>query len=402
LNRLAGMFRSSSDKAAPDLIRQARFQQQAEVELVEFLDVVVGDGMMHSGSGRGADPFSGRIRINDFNARRSADAVTSGSSDPFASSIVDAGFGRGGSVVVPLPANARTGANSGQEAGTAQPIGGAPPVAQTFVGPPQIPQTFGGGGALFGVGERAPAREPFGLLPRTPAREPLAPVSTEVIAVATELHRAGKKAEAIRMLSRMAIPGQHDHALLRLLTWVLLEWGEPVIAMEVLEHTERRFGSSDTTVRDLALAELAAGRRDDALRHFRAAWHHVSRRDAAALDGRMSAALRIVLECAGDSADADLEIEGQDFELGSWRNPLPAFGGALSFDGRGMEPEDFVLPVRLAQPLKVRVRLTNSGPQPLRVTVIEEWGRPGEKRKVFLLPAAQPGMTMVTEIEAAK
>jgi len=216
------------------------------------------------------------------------------------------------------------------------------------------------------------------------------------------LHRDGKKPEAIPTLSRLAIPGQHDHALLRLLAWVLLEWDEPVIAMEVLEHALRKFGSSDTTARDLALAELAAGRKDEALSRLRAAWHHVARRDAAALDSRMSAALRIVLECAGRHADADLEIEGPDFELCSWRNPLPAFAGALSFDGHGMELEDFVLPARPSHPLKVRVRLTNSVPQPVRVTVIEDWGRPGEKRQVFLLPAAQPGVTKVTETGAAK
>jgi hypothetical protein len=112
----------------------------------------------------------------------------------------------------------------------------------------------------------------------------------------------------------------------------------------------------------------------------------------------MSAALRVVVECAAAGADADLEIEGPDFELCSWLNPLPAFGGVLSFEATGMNPEEFAIRTLPRQPLTVRVKLHYGTPSPVRVTITEQWGRPGAKIRVILMTACRPGTTEVAKI----
>jgi hypothetical protein len=271
-------------------------------------------------------------------------SFANGGADPFAAPVSAPARSAQPAAAPPQPVSVTP--DPGIDSTTADAGAGA---ASSSIDPPQIPQTFGGGGNLVG-GETVRRNPP------ADTRSPAAAVSPEVITREEALRKDGKIPEAIRVLSRLAVYGKDDHALLRLLAWILIDWGNPVMAREVFEHTGRRFGNNDTTERDLAMAELAAGRKDEALLRLSNVWHHVSRRDEAALDGRMSAALRIVLECAAGDADADLEIDGPDYELCSWRNPLPAFGGALSFDGVGIE-----------------------------------------ERRVFLFPAAQPGLTRVPE-----
>jgi uncharacterized protein YfaP (DUF2135 family) len=165
-----------------------------------------------------------------------------------------------------------------------------------------------------------------------------------------------------------------------------------------MQHTERLFGSTATTERDIALAALEAGKNPLAAEHFARATGGVAYRESSALSGKGPADLRIVLECADASADADIELEGPDYELASWRNPLPAFGGALSFDGRGFEPEDFLLATAPAAPFVVRVHLLSEKPAAVRLTVFYQWARPEQKREVFLLPQCPPGVTNVVEL----
>jgi hypothetical protein len=391
--QLAVRFAGQPAGDAADLIRQAREQQVNRVKLMEWL----GDrsGLLHSGWGPGLDPLHFR------------DNFSRGGADPFAGGGTGAGSGSGfgsGSaasnepfgpppappVIVP-PSAAPTPAET-------------PATPPPSSGTPQVPQTFGGGGAgLFGDGVsqewlEAQAAERKRNEDARRARELAAAQQRQTLTRAEALHREGKKPEAIRALSGLTIYGQEVHAAFRLLAWLLLEWGEPALALEVLQHAEARFGFSDTSLRDKGLAALAAGRKADALQLFRQASHHVARRDAAALEGRMSAALRVVVECAGADGDVDLEILGPDFELCSWRNPLPAFGGALSFDGAGEAPEDFVLPEIPKDPLQFRVRLHAPGPRALRVTVIENWGREGERRRFLFFQDAMPGLTKVIDI----
>ena len=441
--RLAELYRREPAGDSPALIRAAREQQQVRVEMMEgLLDLfgtMRGEGspapdpfhltnwLQRGGSEAAADPFSGPgfgtgFSDNDYLSRTS-DAPSNQSEPvvvPFQTTV--------GSTEVPASADIVP-----AQTGSSFPVTPTTPSRTRRFDPPQIPQTFGGGGgSLFGYGPFAgngssfpvtggdyplhvrasPDRGFVGLDYYHPGgaisgwtravSDVLALTGLEIIPPSTALRRAGRQEEALRTLSRLAIRGQKDHARLRLLAWVLLEWGEPGLAVEVLEQALRIFGSNDITRRDLGLALLAAGRKDEALTQLRRASHQVAMRDAAALDGRMSAALRIVMECASADADADLEIDGPDYERCSFKNPLPAFGGALSFDAAGEAPEDFVLRGPVAADLKVRVRLSGDRPRTIRVTVIREWGHPGEQRQVFLLPAVQPGDTTVTVIEAVK
>ena len=174
------------------------------------------------------------------------------------------------------------------------------------------------------------------------------------------------------------------------------------LAREVLEHLRHTHGHDEAVAYDLARLAQAAGHTAEAVRQFSAAKHDASLRDLAAIEGRQSAALRVVMECAGPGIDADLEVEGPDFELCSPENPLPAFGGALSFDARGPEPEDFVLPAAPDAALTIQARLPAGRAVPVRVTIIHEWGRPGETRRTILLPAAGAGVTVVTRVEPAR
>ncbi len=372
-------------KPGPEAIQLAKELQVKAAEVVELISALYGDGDRSSTS---SDPFAGP-----------ADA----SSGAGAGSGWGSGRGAGGGASPPT-ASAEPFGNPNPVptalAPAADPAPAPPPAATPAPGPPQMPQTFGGGGiGLFGGNEFSSDNR--GGLPsyHKPAPEPPASLRTEnILARATPLQRASQKAAALRALSLLAIPGQDDHARLRLLAWVLQEWGEHALALEVMEHAEERFGVSDTTMRDRALLFHVMGRKDEALTVFRKTVHHVALRDAAALEGRMSAALRIVVECVSADADADLEVLGPDYELCHWRNPLPAFGGTLSFDGTGMTPEDFVLPALPKEPLQLRVRLHASGPRALRVTVMENWGREGERRQFMLFRNAAPGLTRVLDI----
>jgi hypothetical protein len=405
LGRLSRAYRKASPAEAVPLIRRGRQQQLPVMQRMELLTDYYESGIMRSGGAPGADPFSGPGGLAYEVARNHVDAFASGNSNSAS------GSGRGGgsgsaepfAVVEPAPA-----------------VAISPPVPDVVEPPPapapaagvQVPQTFGGGGAgLFGNQFNTQNGSPLDRFyyggPGTARTEAAAretvrqqTLQEAILARAARLHAAGQQADAIRALSGLAIPGQDDHARLRLLAWMLQEWGETALALEVLNHAEVRFGDSDTTARDLGLAALAAGRREEALQHLRRVQHHVARRDLAALEGIMSAPLRVVVECAGANGDVNLEIEGPDYELCSWRNPLPAFGGVLSFDGAGEAPEDFVFPSPPVQPLHVRFRLTGSRPQPVRVTVIEAWGLPAEKRRVFLLPQCSSGRHEVVRIPA--
>ena len=427
LSDLAARYRTTD--SSQELIRQAHEIHGARIEatilMAEFLGSLT-SGMLsgiapamdpfnitgwlqRGGSDGPADPFGGTgvgYRDNSFLSRTSD--IPSGQSEPV--------------VVPPQPASGAVPVTGGADSAPAQ-SGSSFPMTPTTPSrrfdPPQIPQTFGGsggwpwGGDLFAgngssfpvTGRVAPVSGPVGLDYYHPgsatgdwsrkAGEALAMSGPEIVARATALRRAGRQPEALRTLSRLAIRGKDDHARLRLLAWVLQEWDEPALAVDVLAQARRTFGSSDTTLRDLGLALLAAGRKDESLTQLRRVSHQVTRRDAAGLDGKMSARLRIVVECAGGEGDVDLEIEGPDYELCSWRNPLPVFGGALSFDGKGMAPEDFVLPELAATPLKLRVRLHSEGTVPVRVTITEQWGRPEAKVRVIVIPQCRPGKNVI-------
>jgi len=333
---LARSFQLAAPEARLELVERARGHQLARMTLMEFLESMV--AVLRSGGAPGLDPFAGPVWMQDagFLSHVRGEPFSSAGTDPFS------GFG-------------------------------------TRLGePPGFQREREGEGIATGV--RAVAAE-------------------VVVASAKELRLAGKKAEAIRALSVLAIRGQRDHALLRLLAWMLQEWGEHALALEVLAEAERRFGESETTLRDLGLACLTDGKREAALSYLQRARHPVSRREALLLQGKLSPpALRVVVECADAEADADLEVLGPDYELCDWRNPLPGFGGALSFDGTGVEPEDFVLPASPVAPLKVRVRLHSERAAPLRVTVVENRPGAGEQRRVFLLPAAVTGLVKEWEV----
>ncbi len=436
--RLAERYRSEPGGDAAELIRKAREQQQVRVEMAEGLLEL--HGILRGEDLPALDPFHLTNWLQRGGSEAAADPFSGPgfSNDDYLSRISDAPWGPSEPVVVPFQTtvgSAEVPASTDivpAQTGSSFPVTPTTPSRTRRFDPPQIPQTFGGGGSLFGYGTFAgngssfpvtggdyplhvrasPDRGFVGLDYYHPGgaisgwtravSDVLALTGLEIIPPATALRRAGRQAEALRALSRLAIRGQKDHARLRLLAWVLLEWGEPALAVEVLEQSLRIFGSSDITRRDLGLALLVAGRKDEALTQLRRASHQVAMRDAAALDGRMTAALRIVMECASADADADLEIDGPDYERCSFKNPLPAFGGALSFDAAGEAPEDFVLPGPVAADLKVRVRLSGDRPRTIRVTVIREWGHPGDQSQVFLLPAVQPGVTTVTVIKAVK
>lgn len=214
--------------------------------------------------------------------------------------------------------------------------------------------------------------------------------------------QAGKVSqEALRRLSEISL-GNPDHGRLRLLAWQCLACHQAVIALEVLQLAERKFGITDTTQRDLALALVEAGKMEAAASHIIKVNGGVARREGAALlqSPSFPSSLRLVLECADAHADADLEIEGPDYELANWKNPLPSFGGALSFDGTGFEPEDFILPADRSAALSVRIRLTSEKPCPVRLTIFHHWGQADQRREVFLFPECPPGLTKVAEIPA--
>jgi Vault protein inter-alpha-trypsin domain len=368
LKELARQFGEGSAGDAADIIRKARTAQLAGVNLAEFLSFH-GDEGWSSAAGAFADPFSGHPRSSGVTPASPPSSDSGNSSAPF----VPPQSPTPPAITVPAP-----------DAGAGNP----PPAASSRrFDPPQIPQTFGGGGVGL-----------LGGIPVTDYGPPEVPSDyAEVLTRATALHAAGKRAEAIRAISNLAIPGQRHHFLLRLLAWVLEDWNEPTLALEVLAHAERTFRVSDTATRDLALAALVAGRREEARSHFERARWHVTRRDAAGLNGALTADLRVVAECA-DNSDIDLEIEGPEYELCSRRNPLPAFGGVLSSDGYGMEPEDYVLPVRPPQPLEVRVHLHGGKSSPVRVTITEQWGLPDAKVRVIMVPECKTGKTVIAVI----
>jgi hypothetical protein len=391
-DELRKLAEKSHGEAGPTslLIQRARELQLETTFMAEFLATFTDELL----SGSASDPFASPV-----------DAFSSVS----AGSGWGVGRGAGGGASPPTSSAEPFGNPNPAPAVLApvlEPVTAPAPASSPAPGPPQVPQTFGGGGGwpwgggLFGEGPFS-SDDPDGLPARRNAANPETPAAlrTEsILARATPLHRAGQKAAALRALSVLAISGQDDHARLRLLAWVLQEWGEHALALEVQTHAEERFGVSDTTLRDRALLLQAAGRKDEALALFRRCTHHVAQRDAAAMEGRLSAALRIVVECASADGDADIEVLGPDYELCHWRNPLPSFGGTLSFDGTGMAPEDFVLPALPKEPLQLRVRLHASGPRALRVTVIENWGREGERRQFMLFRNAARGLTRVIDI----
>ena len=341
--QLAALYSAAQNPRA-DLIRQSRARQLAKVAMMEILNPEMWAGMFRS-SGYGtmptADPFStGDARVDRFfsSSAASDSAVDADPSDPFSG-----------------PATG--GENSGdQEVGAAS-------SASWLQG-------------ATGLREA----------------EPVSSLS-KIAAAAQSLHREGRKAEAFRTLSNLAAKPQPGHGALRFLAWQLLEWNDGQTAQQVLRQAEYLHGPTPITQRDLALivgdsetlATLPLG---------------VARRESAALPEHDNAALRILLECADEAADADLAIDGPDFETASWKNPLPLFGGALSFDGRGFTPEDYLSAPALTASLTVRVVLHSKRPAPVRLTIFRNWGRPDVKKQVFLIPECPPGPTIIVEIPA--
>ncbi len=286
--------------------------------------------------------------------------------------------------------------------------GGYTPVADPFNGPVTIEDSVSELDRDSNSGQASAADETG--LPSASAlqadasagRMEAAAIST-IISSAERLHRQGRETEAIRSLSNLAARPQPEHGLLRLFAWQLMEWDQPRIALNVMIQADFLHGPTAVTERDVSLAKSGfPGSPATLLKTLSQLPLGVAQREAEGMQGRGAADWRIVLECADETADADLEIEGPDFETASWQNPLPAFGGALSFDGKGFTPEDFILLTAAKAPLTLRVRLDSKSPAPVRVTIFQNWARPDQKKQVFLLPQCQPGLTTITEISAAK
>ena len=342
---LAALYPAAKTADRADFVRRSRAHQQAKVSMMEILNPEMWAGVFRSGGYTpSADPFSGPSRADTASMKQffgSGAAADSAPGDPFS--------------------------------------GEAPAFTQTN------PATS----------SSLPPGPPALQAPEAASRP------AEISSSARSLHREGRSEEALRTLSNLAAQPRPGHGALRFLAWQLIEWNERQTALEVLQQAHFLHGPTSITRRDQALVRSAFPHPNpDDSETLNSLPLGVARREAAALLGRDSADLRILLECADETADADLEIDGPDFETASWQNPLPAFGGALSFDGRGFTPEDFILVSAPTAPLTIRVRLYSKKPAPVRLTVFRNWGRPHMTEQVLLLPACAPGRNMILEVPA--
>ncbi len=195
-----------------------------------------------------------------------------------------------------------------------------------------------------------------------------------ILSRARALRAAGQNLEARRVLSDLFyVPSLPPPIAARLLLWELQEWGETGLATQLFNRFLQQWPNDSGISMEATIPRI---------------W-------TAPPTG---ADLGILMECAATDADADLEIIGPDFEKASWENPLPLFGGALSPDGNGTIPEEFLLPAASPAEYTVSIYLGAARPCPVRVTVITRWGRPDERRQVFLLPECPPGRTTVTKL----
>lgn len=213
--------------------------------------------------------------------------------------------------------------------------------------------------------------------------------------VADLLLKAGRRAEALRVLSNLAELDLENRHVLRVLGYRLMQAKDFDHAVDVLREVLRLADEEPQSHRDLGLALAAAGDRQEGIRHL----YDVAARpwngrfsevelvalnemnaiiatsptplDTAAIDPRllknMPLDLRVVLAWDSDNSDMDLWVTDPNGEKCYYGNRNTYQGGLLSDDFTGgYGPEEFVL--KNAKPGKYKVEANFFGDRQQIVT----------------------------------
>jgi hypothetical protein len=249
--------------------------------------------------------------------------------------------------------------------------------------------------------------------------------------VAEQLFRAGRKAEAVRVvLSALDVPGANGKTMLivadRLQTYGALDravWlRERILFLEPDRPQPRR----DLALALIARGDVSTGKAREAdyrraldllneviVRPWSGAYDGVevvalmeanrliARMNglglrSSVLDPRLVALLdvdiRAVLEWNTDETDMDLWVDEPTGEQAIYSNPETAIGGRLSNDmTQGFGPEEYLLRRAPNGEYVLRVNvyaadaLDPNGPSTVRVRLFRDWGRPSEKQEAFTI-----------------
>ena len=238
--------------------------------------------------------------------------------------------------------------------------------------------------------------------------------------VADLLLKAGRRAEALRVLSNLAELDLENRHVLRVLGYRLMQAKDYPHAVDVLREVLRLADEEPQSHRDLGLALAAAGDRQEGIRHL----YDVAARpwdgrfsevelvalnemngiiatsptplDTAFIDPRllknMPLDLRVVLAWDSDNSDMDLWVTDPNGEKCYYGNRNTYQGGLLSDDFTGgYGPEEFVL--KNAKPGKYKVEANFfgdrqqivTGATTLNLVFSTGWGTPRQKNEAVTL-----------------
>ena len=192
---------------------------------------------------------------------------------------------------------------------------------------------------------------------------------------------------ALRVLSNLAELKGEDARDLRILGHRLLQLGYADLAIGVFEDVQRIRDEEPQSYRDLALAQTASRRFDDAAasltRVIEKPWHnrfpeieliaamelsHLVQKHGAEMDTStinqayllpVESDVRVVLTWDADNCDMDLWVTDPSGEVCKYSNRDTRIGGHLSRDlTGGYGPEEFLLPKALPGPTRYRCTTT--------------------------------------------
>lgn len=238
--------------------------------------------------------------------------------------------------------------------------------------------------------------------------------------VASVLFERGQRDLALRVLSNLAEMDVENRQLLRALGYRLMEARAYALAITVFAHVRRIADNEPQSWRDLALAQMAAGREQEAVDNL---WAVVSgswdarfpsielialgEMDAIIANARkpldvhsipadlrrnLPLDLRVVLSWDTDNTDLDLWVTDPNGEKTFYGSPHSYQGGWLSHDcTQGYGPEEFIL--RRAKPGKYKVEVNFfgdrqqliTGPTTFKVNLFTGFGTPQQKTQAVTL-----------------
>ena len=219
----------------------------------------------------------------------------------------------------------------------------------------------------------------------------------------------------LRVLSNLAEMKLENRQILRMLAYRLMQAGQMEMAVQVLEEVRELAPYEPQSLRDLAQAQAALGRSQEALDLL----HETARRrwnsrfgeintialtemnallalnkklKSEAIDSRLiqnlPSDIRVVLSWDMDNTDMDLWVMDPTGEAAYYGHKLTKNGGRMSRDcTQGYGPEEFMLKKAIPGRYQVMVdyfghsRQTIAGEVTMMVTVISKFGTPEQKEE---------------------